>query len=306
MKKITLLFTAALLSFGAQAQLLYSFDSVKTTSGLIDPTPVPAAGPSLTCGSFSAVGTSANSSAAMRFDFANWPLGSVGGTGDTLFSGMTGSMSSTEYYEVTLTPNPGFSITADSIKFNFERSGTGVRTYAVRSSLDGYSSNLTAVYGAPTTNVNVQAGNIFFLKKDITTPQNRNIILPGAAFANLTAPVTFRFYAWNAEGTGGTFSIDNVLFIGSSAPAAGIAEKSSGSVSVYPSPSSNGVFTADLGSLNGKSLITVYNIIGKKILSREAAEGIQTLDLSAEANGSYFITIKTEKELITKKIIINK
>src|ERR1043166_7643759 len=152
---------------------------------------------------------------------------------------MTGMLSTTNYYEVTLTPQAGYTITGDSIKFGFERSTTGVRSYAVRSSLDGFTTNLTAVYLPPTTNVNVQVPNVFFLKKDITTPQSRNVIVLGAAFANLSAPVTFRFYGWNAEGTGasGTFSIDNVNFIGSSTLATGVAEKTPISLSVYPNPS---------------------------------------------------------------------
>lgn len=306
MKKTTLLFTAILISFCAQAQLLYTFDSVKTTSGTTDPSPVPVA-TGLTCGSFMATGTPPNPNATARFSFTDWSIGSTGGPADTLFSGMTGSISTSEYYEVTLSPAGGYTITGDSIKFHFERSGTGVRTYAVRSSLDGYTTNLTAVYGAPTTNVDVQPGNIFFLKKDITTNQSRNIIVLGPSFMNLSAPVTFRFYAWNAEGSGGTFSIDNVTFVGSSSPVTGITEKNNGTVSVYPNPSATGSFTADLSNVSGKSVITVYNIIGKAIYSKEVASNCkQIIDLSAQANGSYFVTIKNDAEIITKKIIINK
>ena len=190
-----------------------------------------------------------------------------------------------------------------------ECSGTGIRTYAVRSSADGYTTNLTAVYGVPTTNVTVQAGNIFYLKKDITTPQNRNIILlGGATFTNMITPITFRFYAWNAEpGVSGTFSIDNVNFIGSSAPiTTGITETSKTAIAVYPNPS-NGLFTADLTSVVGKTSITVYDIVGNVILAKEALAGAkQSIDLSNRANGSYFVTVKSDAETITKKIIIAK
>lgn len=306
MKK-TLLIFAILFSGIANAQLLYTFDSVKTTSGTTDPTPVPVAGPDLTCGSFTATGTPPNSLAAFRFDFSDWALGSTGGAADTLYSGMTGSINTGEYYEVTLTPNPGYTITGDSILFHFERSGTGVRTYAVRSSLDGFTTNLTAVYGLPTTNVDVQAGNVFFLKRDITSNQPRNIIVLGPSFMNLSAPVTFRFYAWNAEGTGGTFSIDNVNFIGSSALATGVAEKNNTTVSLYPNPTSNGVFTLDLTGTTGKSSIFVYDIVGNVVLSSQTSSNAkQTIDLSAFANGSYFVNVKNENETITKKIIVSK
>lgn len=305
MKKITLLFVIIISSFCANAQLIYAFDSVKTTSGTIDPTPLPTI-TGVTLGSFMAVGTPPNSLAAARFDFADWATGSVGGTADTLFSGMTGSVNTSEYYEVTITPQAGYTITGDSIKFGFERSGTGVRTYAVRSNLDGYTANLTAVYGLPTTNVNVQAGNVFFLKKDITTPQTRNIIVLGPSFMNLSAPLTFRFYGWNAEAPTGTFSIDNVTFIGSSGLATGVEEKNKASFSLYPNPST-GIFTADLTNTLGKTTITVYDIIGNVVLTKETASNTkQMIDLSSQANGSYFVTVKNAAETITKKIILNK
>lgn len=306
MKKITLLFLTVITSFCANAQALYTFDSVKTTSGTIDPSPVPLF-TGITCGSFSATGTPPNSLAALRFDFSGWSIGSVGGPADTLFSGMTGAISTAEYYEVTLTPQAGYSITGDSIKFSFERSGTGVRNYAVRSSLDGFSANLNAVYAAPNINVSVQAGNIFFLKKDIQTSQNRNIIVLDASFANLVAPVTFRFYAWNAEAPSGTFSIDNVNFIGSSTLGTGVSEKNKMDITVFPNPSQSGLFTIDLNNLSGKSTIRVYDIIGNIIYATETRSiAKQMIDLSSLANGSYFVSITNNNGTTTKKIVVNK
>ena len=266
-------------------------------------------GAGVTCGSFSATGTSLNSSAAFRFDFAAWPIGSVGGATDTIYSLMTGSISTAEYYEVTLTPGAGYTITGDSIKFSMERSTTGVRDYAVRSSADGYAANLTAVYGLPTTNVNVQAGNIFYLKKDITTPQNRNIIvLGGPTFTNMSTPITFRFYGWNAEpGTSGTFSIDNVNFIGSSALITDVSEKLINSVSIYPNPSTTGIFTVELNTTSTKTVVTVYDIVGKIISTKEVdSSAKQQLDLSSQMNVCYFVSIKNDSGVITKKVILNK
>ncbi|MFL5764702.1 MAG: T9SS type A sorting domain-containing protein [Bacteroidia bacterium] len=305
-RKITLLLALMITSAYASAQLLYTFDSVKITSGTTDPSPVPVV-TGATCGSFTAVGSAANSQAAARFDFDHQPNGSTGGLGDTIYATMTGMLNTGIYYEVTLTPQAGYTITGDSIKFSFERSSTGVRSYAVRSSLDGFTTNLTAVYLPPTTNVNVQPPNVFFLKKDVVTTQNRNVIVLGPSFANLSAPVTFRFYGWNAEGTGtsGTFSIDNVNFVGSSTLATGVSEKNPVSLSVYPNPS-NGIFTADLGNTNGKSEIQVYNILGKVIYSKEvSANGKMSIDLSGEANGSYFMNVKNAAGTTTRKIIIN-
>lgn len=314
MKKITLFIAGSVLSICAFAQgsVTYTFDSVKTTSGFIDPSPLPT-GTGIVCSSFSAIGTPLNSLAAARFDFSDWAMGSVGGTADTLYSGMTGAVSTSEYYEVTLAPAAGYTISIDSIRFTFEHSTTGVRTYSVRSSMDSYAANLTAVYGLPaTTNVTVQSGNIFFLKRDnIVSPQPRNIIvLGGASYTNISAPVTFRFYGWNAKlgsAGSGTFSIDNVKFIGSSAVATGITEKTTTGITIYPNPSSNGLYTVDLSGTSNRTTITVYDLVGK-IISTENIDSSSKhlINLSNQANGSYFVSIKNDSGITTKKIILNK
>jgi hypothetical protein len=55
-----------------------------------------------------------------------------------------------------------------------------------------------------------------------------------------------------------------------------------------------------------KARLTIYNITGKKLLEKEITQGKQSVDLSTNPNGCYFVTITTEKEVFTKKIIINK
>ena len=101
-KKITFFFAAITFTVYANAQsfsALYTFDSVKTTSGITDPSFVPTA-TGVTFGSFSAAGVSANPNATARFSFTGWPLGSV--NTDSLYSEMTGAISTSQYYEVTI------------------------------------------------------------------------------------------------------------------------------------------------------------------------------------------------------------
>jgi hypothetical protein len=75
-------------------------------------------------------------------------------------------------------------------------------------------------------------------------------------------------------------------------------------VVIAPNPST-GVFTVNFNHpIN--ALITVYNIIGKVVSAKQTSASSQTIDLSNAANGSYFITIKTDKETITKKVIVTK
>ncbi|MCW3105181.1 MAG: hypothetical protein JWO09_3621 [Bacteroidetes bacterium] len=216
MKKITLFAVATFISICSQAQSfsgLYAFDSVKTTSGVTDPSPLPTA-TGVTFGSFSAMGTPANPNATARFSFTDWATGAT--NGETVYANLTGAVSTAEYYEVTVAPAAGYTISLSSITFSFGRSGTGVRTYAVRSDADGYAANLPASISPANPNLSVQAGDVFFLNADITTTSQNGstITLSGASFSGLSGPRTFRFYGWNAEATTGTFSIDNVTING--------------------------------------------------------------------------------------------
>ena len=216
MKKIFALVIAMCGFIFANAQAFtgtYTFASVTTTSGTTDPTPPPTA-TGLTFGSFTAVGTnSPNPNANGRFSFVNWPTGATNANDN--YSSLTGSLDPNEYYEVTLTPAAGYSIDLSGITFTVQRSGFGIRTYAVRSSLDNFATDLSASVNS-NTNLSVQTGNIFFWNFDATTSaQNGSTITLGSPnFNALTAPVTFRFYGWNSESGTGTFSIDNVVFAG--------------------------------------------------------------------------------------------
>lgn len=211
-KKLLILICAIMLSTVAKAQtfsVTYDFANVSTSSGTLDPTPTPTA-IGVTFGAFSARGTPANPNAGGRFSFTNWPLGSVNGA--TSVSSMTGALVPTKYYEVTLSPQAGYTGSLDTIRFTLQRSSTGIRSYAVRASVDGFTNNLPAAVVSGTA-LSVVTTNEFFVVDDNNTNATNGsaIILSGASSAT---PVTFRFYGWNAEASGGTFSIDNVKFIG--------------------------------------------------------------------------------------------
>lgn len=187
----------------------YTFDSVKTTSGTTDPTPLPVV-PNMTFGSFSAVGASANANANFRFSFTNWTLGATNGS-DVFTSAID---STDKYYEVTITPGSGVNFALDSLTFTFQRSSTGVRQCFVRSSVDGFTSNLSASISPANANLTVVPTNKIQVSDASSSANIGPFLTLGGALGNLNAPVTFRFYGVNAESVGGTFSIDNVIFYG--------------------------------------------------------------------------------------------
>jgi hypothetical protein len=57
----------------------------------------------------------------------------------------TGLLDVNDYFGFTLTPNAGFTLNVDSIEFNEQRSATGIRDIALRSSLDNFLVNLATV-----------------------------------------------------------------------------------------------------------------------------------------------------------------
>jgi PKD repeat protein len=205
-------------------------DVVANSTGTTDPSVIPADS-GLTATPFKAVGVSGQPKLSGMFSFSNWDEGADDGLTD--FADLTGSINTSKYYEVTLKADEvrmmflqaenktvldefGYSAKLAGINFNVGRNETGVRTFAVRSSVDNFTANLPAsVTPANSPNINIQPGNIFFLRNDITNfTEKCAITLSGAAYNNTDKAITFRFYAWNAEDADGTFNVDSVNFPG--------------------------------------------------------------------------------------------
>jgi hypothetical protein len=124
------------------------------------------------------------------------------GSGLTATSGMnsinssgwtTGaSIDANDYYEFTLTPTAGFTFNVDTISLRERRSGTGILTFTIRSSLDSYATDIITPVGVP----------------DNAGSRDHTFTL-GTAFDNLLSAVTFRIYGYAAEGAGGTWRLED-------------------------------------------------------------------------------------------------
>ncbi len=77
---------------------------------------------------------------------------------------------------------------------------------------------------------------------------------------------------------------------------------SDNTISIYPNPTSGKVMIANLNSAIND--ITITDISGKIIMNKQASAGNYELDLSAFGSGIYFIKIETNKNNVTKKIIV--
>ncbi|RZK68698.1 MAG: T9SS type A sorting domain-containing protein [Pedobacter sp.] len=306
MKKIYSL-ALALLSTAAFAQTFtatYDFGAVTATSGTTDPTPVPTAS-NVTFGSFTAVNPAAaapyNSSGGGRFSFNNMPLGGAAGSDD--YSAMTGSIDLTRYYQVSMAPALGFRLDLTSIGFRVQRSGTGIRTYAVRTSADNYATNLGTITIDPANPVlSTQPGNIFFWVTDAITQGQNGSKINVTSINDLVAPLTVRFYGWNADAEGGTFSIDDVAFTGNIEPLiGGLKDNSIAGLSMYPNPLTGNVLNIT-STANADKAVAIFDVLGKQVINTKVTNG--TVNVSGLNSGVYIVKITEEGKTATRKLVI--
>jgi hypothetical protein len=276
--------------------ITFGFDSVKTTSGRVDPTPLPVV-TGVTIDSVRAINLSANTSGGGRFSFSTWPLGATNGV--NTYATMTGAVDTAKYYEFEFTTQSGYMMEFDSISFRFQRSGTGVRTYVVRGSADNFTTNLAAAVVPPSVKIDIMPNNIFFYNVDSTVVVNGNTVYPGAAYDSISGTTKFRFYGFNAEGNAGTFSIDNVTFYGSTTFVTGIQTVGSLNTRVFPNPVSTGSLT--IMTTAGEKLFELFDVTGNKIASFTSYELSTELPVSNLAKGNYMIRITSSEGMnITK------
>jgi hypothetical protein len=75
-------------------------------------------------------------------------------------------------------------------------------------------------------------------------------------------------------------------------------------IQVYPNPSNGELYIAFLGNFTGNSLITITDLLGRKILERSVTT-TQTASLQLpEAKGIYMLQIADKQGCITKRIIV--
>lgn len=111
----------------------------------------------------------------------------------------TSGFDTSKYYQFTVTPSSGYTLTLESLVFDARRSGNGPTDGSVRSSLDGYATNI-GTFTPPTNNNTNQTVNL-------------------SSFTNISAPLSFRIYGFNAGQNNGTMRLDNVTLNGSVASA---------------------------------------------------------------------------------------
>ena len=111
----------------------------------------------------------------------------------------SGALDPTAYLQFTLSPNAGYQLDVTSVVLSMRRSttgtaaGSGPTSWSLRSSLDGYTANLSS--------------------NSLTTSIQNFTVTLNSSFLHLHTPITFRLYGYNAVVTTGGLNrlvLDNI------------------------------------------------------------------------------------------------
>jgi hypothetical protein len=185
-----------------------------------------------TAGSTASTDTEVNSTASLfsagpglpntAYNNSNVPAAaSVIGSDTTATQG--GAIAGDDYWTFTLTPTAGYELDATSLTFGTAFVGsisTPIASFAIRSSVDNFGSDLTVVSQSMTTTPSFLPQTI-----DLSSP----------SFQNLTTPITFRVYLYGAVNGARRYAVDNVVL--------------NGAIVVVPEPASYALLFGSVGAV---------------------------------------------------------
>lgn len=201
---------------------------------------------------------------------------SFGSSGAFANGWSTGAIDTGKYFEITVTPNAGFQINITDINFGERRSGSGIRDYQVRWSIDNFASDNTIATVNVPDNTAERTGDISGLDIDVEDGQTLKI----------------RWYGYNAELSGGTWRINNgtlnlVGSVSASSPVVGF--DSSSSTVNETNGTVNTLIPVTMSSHDGNQVDLSVAVTGG---SAEMADyTLNTTSLSFTGNGSQNVSL---------------
>lgn len=215
--------------------------------------------------------------------------------------------SGSAYFEFTMVPSSGNAISLTGISFASRATSTGPLAYSIRSSLDGFSTNL-----ATGTLSNTSVWNLYN-----TAALTVN--------ANVGISVTFRIYGYNGVGTASSnvanWRLDDIVFTGSSngfnvAQCYSLIANTGStafrqptrnsiqhSISIFPNPAHDYLRLTIADELFNNASLIIYDVKGivvKRIIINTAAKNI---DISALQRGVYLLKLIVGDEMLFEKFI---
>jgi hypothetical protein len=109
----------------------------------------------------------------------------------------------------------------------------------------------------------------------------------------------------NADSPGQYYFLKGIGFDQIDFQSVGIDEgnNSKGEISIYPNPTES-TFTISLEDFSQSSSITVYDILGKTITTKQLIANKTIIDLTGSDKGVYFISVQTENGNSVRKVIL--
>jgi hypothetical protein len=80
----------------------------------------------------------------------------------------------------------------------------------------------------------------------------------------------------------------------------GINSLSSGTFNIHPNPANENITV----EAPANSLICVTNFLGQQVIELKASENQTKLNISTLAKGVYFVSVRSESQTITKRLIV--
>lgn len=285
MKKLFTLLSIVAISFYVQGQTnftaTYDFAESPTNNELGALT----GSTNLTISKFSTVGATYVSSTGNRYANSGAP---------------TGTLNTNKYVQVTLTPSTGYSLTINSLTVKVQRSGTGPRDIAVRSSADNYTANLPATINPANAELSIIPTNVIHYVNDINSGQNGATITP-TNITDVSSPVTFRFYFFNSEANDGTFSVDDVVINGTtkSIPLGTIDNIKEKNIFLKNTMVDNTLSF----QTKGNASVKVYNANGQLVKTANVSAQNANVNVANLPKGNYVVTAVLDGETVSQKIL---
>lgn len=193
----------------------------------------------------------------------------------------TSGLDLTDYFTFTLTPAANYKISLTSFEFTLQRSSTGPVNYALRSSIDNFTSDIsTAAFPM--------------------TAALQTVALSGAAFQNITSAITFRIYGYNAGSNVGTASVNDFTFNGTTTTLANNEFTNKNTVLIYKQY--NGlVVSSDFPIAN----VVIYDLQGRLLYNRTDINSSTLIinDLQIEKQILAVRITTADNQVVAKKII---
>jgi len=117
---------------------------------------------------------------------------------------------------------------------------------------------------------------------------------------------TIMLTATDSVSTQNNYYVDSMMIRIDTASAIGIIQVSENGIEmlVYPNPASSKIYVELKGS--EKTEITLFDVFGKEVKKQLAKHALTELDLSALAEGVYFVRVKTATGVLTRKIVLQR